>query len=450
MHRHVSATILALLAVGLAFAAPATAGEDDDTLREEVRQLRERVEALQAQGSTALEREIEEYLDTSSAWRGAQGDASMDRITIHARFTVVNQNTLGLDPADRSVVNGDVDLDFDFQVGDNLDLFIHLTANAASGAGNAGFPSQFGPVTTPGGSFGPIAGPTLAGLTDGIGVNGVVSTKPGSIRVYEAGIHHVLKIANTTVDWELGAIDPRTRFLQNAFADDENKQFIHNSFDDTAAIMWVSDATGRTVFGFHAWLDFGDNKQIRLNFGWFNAPGQWFNNGQFLIQGRWKGDILDREMNVYLMFFINEFFQDATGDGDWGGGASWDWMVTDKIGVFARLVANSGDANPVSGDFSFGAVITGPLGSRPDDTLGVAVGIIETNDEGIRSFTGNPLEFFPQSTEITVEVYYRYMMEEGKLQITPHLIIVSDPGGGRSPWQDDLLFILGIRIFVPF
>ncbi|MHC4163429.1 MAG: coiled-coil domain-containing protein [Planctomycetota bacterium] len=256
MHRHLSA-YLALLAAGLAFTAPATAGEEDEALREEVRQLREKVDALQAQGSTVLEQEIEEYLDTTSDWRGAQGGSPLERITIHSRFTAVNQNTIGLDPAGRSVVNGDVDLDFDFQVTDNLDLFLYLTANdspAQNGAQlpgmfapNGGFPSQFGTVMTSGGTFGPIAGATVAGLTDGIGVNGTVPTDPGSITVYEAGIHHILTIGNTKLHWEIGALDPRRRYLQNAFADDENTAFIHNSFDDTSALMWLSDATGRTV-----------------------------------------------------------------------------------------------------------------------------------------------------------------------------------------------------------
>jgi hypothetical protein len=459
MHRHLSA-YLALLVAGLAFAAPAFAGGEDEALREEVRQLREKVDVLEAQGSTVLEQEIEEYLDTTADWRGAQGGSPMDRITIHSRFTAVNQNTIGLDPANRSVVNGDVDLDFDFQVTDNLDLFLYLTANdspaqngaqpAGNFASNGGFPSQFGTVVTSGGTFGPIAGPTVAGLTDGIGVNGTVPTDPGSITVYEAGIHHIVTIGNTKLHWELGALDPRRRYLQNAFADDENTSFIHNSFDDTSAIMWLSDATGRTVFGLHGWLDLGGQQQFRINFGWFNQPGQWFNGGQLLIQGGWKGQVGGREMNVRITFFIDEFFSDATGDGDWGGGASWDWLVTDKIGLFARLVANSGDSNPVSGDFSFGAVWTGPIGSRPNDAVGLAVGIIDTNDNGIRSMTGNPLDFFPTSTEVTIELYYRYMVEDGKLQITPHLIIVSDPGGGRSPWQDDLLIILGFRVFVPF
>jgi len=459
MHRHLFA-YLALFAVGLAFAVPATAGEEDEALREEVRQLREKVDVLEAQGSTVLEKEIEEYLDTTSAWRGAQGGSPMDRITIHSRFTAVNQNTIGLDPANRSVVNGDVDLDFDFQVTDNLDLFLYLTANdspvqngsqmPANFAANGGFPSQFGTVTTSGGTFGPIAGPTVAGMTDGIGVNGTVPTDPGSITLYEGGIHHILTIGNTKVHWEICALDPRRRFLQNAHADDENTSFIHNSFDDTAVIMWLSDATGRTVLGLHSWIDLGAQQQFRINFGWFNQPGQWFNGGQFLVQGGWKGEISGREMNVRVTLFLDNFFRDATNDGDWGGGVSWDWLVTDKIGLFARLAANSGDSNPVSGDYSFGAVWTGLIGSRPDDAIGLAVGIISTNDQGIKSFTGNPLDFFPNSTEITVELYYRYMMEDGKLQITPHLIIVSDPGGGRSPWQDDLLIILGFRIFVPF
>jgi hypothetical protein len=449
MHRHFSA-YLALLAAGLAFAAPATAGEGDEALREEVRQLREKVDSLEAQGSTVLEREIEDYLDTTADWRGAQGGSTMDRITIHARFTAVNQNTIGLDPANRSVLNGDVDLDFDFQVTDNLTLFLYLTANDSPLANgvrapgdfvpNGGFPSQFGTVMTSGGTYGAIAGPTVAGLTDGIGVNGTVPTDPGSITVYEAGIHHIVTIGNTKLHLEFGALDPRRRYLQNAFADDENTSFIHNSFDDTAAIMWLSDATGRTVFGLHGWLDLGAEQQFRLNFGWFNQPGQWFNGGQLMVQGGWKGQIGGREMNVRITFFIDEFSADASGDGDWGAGVSWDWLVTDKIGLFARITANTGDSNPVSGDFSFGAVWTGPIGSRPDDAAGLAVGIIDTNDNGIRSLTGNPLDFFPASTELTIELYYRYMVEDGKLQITPHLIIVSEPflvlvWGGAPAWR---------------
>jgi carbohydrate-selective porin OprB len=56
----------------------------------------------------------------------------------------------------------------------------------------------------------------------------------------------------------------------------------------------------------------------------------------------------------------------------------------------------------------------------------------------------------PEDTEFSLEVYYRYMAEDGKLQITPHLIFVSEPGGGQLVFGDDALFILGLRIHVPF
>lgn len=455
MHRHFTATFLALIAVGLVLASPATAG-DESALREEVRQLREQVEAMQGQQSALLATEVEKYLESSADLRSAQGDSPLSGVKISSRFTAVNQNTLGLDPANRSVFNGDVDLDFDMAVTDNLDLIIHLTANDgfgaffdedASDAFNGGFPSQFGSVSVgapPGvvSSFGPIAGTTFGGMADGIGVNGTVPTDPGSITVYEANIYHRMAVGSRTLHWELGAIDPRRRFLQNAFADDENTQFIHNDFDDNPAILWLTDARGGTVYGLHMWMHFGSNNQITVNWGWFNVPGQWFNRGQFYIQVGWKGEVGGREMNIRGMGTLDEFYRNSAGDGSAAGGASWDWWVTDRIGLWTRIVANGEDVNPVEFAWQIGVQFAGLIGSRPDDVIGVAVGFLNANDQVLLGV--------PEDAEFTLEIYYRYMMEDGKLQITPHLIYVSDPGGNLSPWQDDSLFILGLRIHVPF
>ena len=453
MHRHFG-KFLALIAVGLVLAAPAAAGEEN-ALREEVRQLREKVEALQGQQSALLATEIEKYLDSSADMRSAQGDGPLAGVKISARFTGVMQATVGLDPANRAVFNGDVDLDFDFAVTDNLDLFIHLTANEGQSdsefdpfdgdlGDNGGFPSQFGSVSVgfPSESCGPLAGPTRSGLADGSCAKGPVPTDPGSITVYEAGIYHRMQVGSRTLHWELGAIDPRRRFLQNAFADDENTQFINNTLDDVPSVLPHPNAAGNTVYVLHMWMNFGDNNQYTVNWGWFNAPGQWFNRGQFYFQFGWKGEVNGREMNLRIMGFIDEFARDSTDDGSVGGGASWDWWATDKVGVFIRIAANGGDVNPVDFDASFGVQFNGLIGSRPDDVIGVAIGFITAND--------TVLVGIPEDTEFTIEVYYRYMMEDGKLQITPHLMIVTDPGGNLSPWQDDTLFILGIRIHVPF
>lgn len=409
---------LVCMALGLV-ALPAVA-EDDEGLRREVEKLRQEVQVMR---TSMLEKDIDSYLAESDAWRGAQG--GLQGVTINARFTSVFQGAF-VDPADIGVMDGDVDLDMDFQVTDNLSLFIKMTANNASA-----------------GSF-PIAGnngPTLAGATDGIGVNGTVPTNPGSVTTYEAGIYHVLMVGDTKLHWEGGELDPRTRFLQNAFADDENTQFISNSFDDTSAVLWLTDATGRTSLGWHMWINFGDNQQFTVNWGYFNTPGQFFSRGQFYFQFSWKGEISGRESNIRVMAVINEFFRDATGDGDAAGGASWDWWATDKIGVFVRIAANGGDVNPIELDGSLGVVFQGLISSRPDDTLGIAFSFITTNDDVV---------VLPEDTEFSLEIYYRYMMEDGKLQVTPHLIYVNEPGGGTTIFGDDTLFILGLRIHVPF
>jgi len=439
MHRPMTVTLAALVAA-LALSAPSYAGEKD--LQRQVDQLRKKIEALQAQTVPLLEEEVERYLDGRGAQAGAQGADGLAGIAISARFTAVGQGTVGLDPANRHAANGDVDLDFDFQVTDNLSLFVYLTANEGAESSNGGFPSIFGPITSPSGSFPAIAGTTFAGATDGQGVNGTVPTDPGSITVYEAGIYHVLPVGDYKLHWEAGTIDPRRRFNQNAFADDENTQFIHNSFDDTAAHLWLTDAVGgRTVFGWHGWMSFGDNDQITVNWGWFNTPGQFFNDGQFLAQISWRGEVAGREMNVRLMFGYDQFFQSGSEDSTFSYGASADWWATDMIGVFLRIVTNTDDVNLVELDVSFGFVVKGLLGNRPDDALGLGIGIINANDAVTSA---------PEDTEVTIELYYRYMAEDGKLQITPHLIIVSDPGGNASPWEDDLLVILGLRLHVPF
>lgn len=433
MHRTVA--IWPLCAMLLALAVPLRAADED--LREEVKRLREKVEALEAQQSDLLGQEIDGYLATDPVYRGAQGGEN-DRITIHASITGVNQNTIGLDPSNRSVVNGNYDLDFDFQVTDNLSLFLHMTGNGVDSAGSDGsFPSQF-----PGGTPGvPPAQATLSGLFDGIGVNGTTPTAPGFARMYEAGFEFSCQAGELTLHHQLGQLDPRTRFLQNAFADDADTQFLNDLFCNSPSVEWLTDATGRSSYAYYGWVSFGANQQWTVSYGWFNTPGRWFDKGQLYLQGAWKGEVSGHEMNVRVLAWVQSFFRDASGDGSSGGGVSWDWWLTAKVGVWARLAATGGDVNPVQADYSFGAIWNGPFGRRPDDQAGLAIGFISVNDNVLVA---------PHDTEITIEIYYKLMLEGGKLQVTPELMVVTDPGGGVPPWEDSVLFILGVRFYVPF
>jgi len=438
---------LALLAAGLVFATPAIAG-DESALQEEVNKLRQQVEALSSQQQTQLDQEIDSYLDDQSAWQAAQGDKGLDGLSVSGRLTAVSQNTAGLDPANRAIIAGDVDLDFWMQVTENLGLFIYLTGSATDGwvndewIGDTNLSSPNFPY-----SF-PVNGmATLGAYTDGIGVDGTVPVRRGQITIREAGIQWTVMTGSTEHNFEIGSLDPRQRFGQTAFADDENTQFINNNFDDSPAISWMSDATGRIVFGLHHWISFGGEKQFTLNWGYFNTPGRFWDQGQLMVQFGWKGEISGREMNARVMILYDRFFAKklglATGtdDDDFQWGVTWDWLVTDAIGLFARIAANSSDVNPVEMDFSLGAQWSGFMASRADDVIGLAFGYIKANDTVLLGI--------PEDTEMTFEFYWKLMLEEGKLQVTPHIMYVMDPGGGIN-WIDDSLFIIGLRIYVPF
>jgi carbohydrate-selective porin OprB len=108
--------------------------------------------------------------------------------------------------------------------------------------------------------------------------------------------------------------------------------------------------------------------------------------------------------------------------------------------VFFRLAGNTENTNPIESSAAFGVVFTG-VGSRKDDQLGLAIGYLKSNTDVITT---------PEDTEWSLEFYYKFMLADGKFQITPNLIYVADPGGGGLAWEDDTLFILGVRFYVPF
>jgi len=441
-------------------AATVQAGDNGD-LREEVRQLREEmkenraqmkaqqeeISLLREQRATLLREEVSAYLQENRPWEASEGArrGMLDGLRIPVSFVAVTQATLGNEPADRLIGDGTVRIDFEMQITDNLAGFVYIVANT----GPSGNPTAFGPIFTANGTgpFGPIGAPTATGVFDGVDVDGTQSFNASPIDVYQAGIRYRFTIGDTVVHYEVGGIDPRPRYSQNAFADDELTQFLNNSFDDAPAINWITTAPrGTSVFGIHMWVELGAEKQFTVSWGWYNAVAQILNNGQFYIQFAWAGEVNGRRMNLRLLGFFDAYTEASVGGDVAGGGISWDWMVTDKIGLFVRINGNGGDFNPVDLDASVGAVFMGLVESRPDDTLGIALGFIS-----LQTVTVGPLAGFTPSedTELTVEVYYRFVSEGGKFQVTPHLMFISDPAGGVG-WTEDTLFILGIRLFVPF
>jgi hypothetical protein len=427
--------------MALCLAAPIAGAQDNSGEVEKLRQENQQLKAAQ------LEQDVTAYLAETKGWEGAQGGEGLKGVTLHADFVAVFQGTLGQGngASDIGVMDGDFDLNFDLQVSDDVSLFCYMTANNG-GAGS--FPGQFG--------AGSIAfGATNAGFTDGIDVNGTVPTNPGAVATNEVGARITSQFGNTTFHQEMGEIDPRTRFLQNAFVPNNNKTFIHNSFTDTSSVQWITTAGGQTSLGWYMWLELGDQKQFTLSWGWFNLPGQWFQNGQFYIQFAWKGEVKGREMNAKICFNLDSY-NGANGAGPGAGAAiddmafvvgwSWDWWLTEKIGIFFTGGFNTDDVNPVEYDFTVGFVFQNMIASRPDDQFGAGV-VWTTLDTDI-------VGAVPEETEFGFELYYRLAMAGGKVWVTPHFLFIFDPGGGDiasgGSFADDTLFILGLRVYIPF
>jgi hypothetical protein len=421
---------LALLAMG-AFSTSALA--EEISLREEIAGLRQRAEALEAQRHLLFEKEIDSYLTRTETERSAQGADAWAQVSIRANIVSVFLATVGADPGDTHALHAVARLEFDFTVTDNLDLFIYLEADSGGS-----FPGEFGPIAG-------TAGATLSGLHDGIGVDGTVSTAPGSIRVREAGITWAAPIGSQTLFLMTGKLDPRDHYAQNAFAQDPRTQFLNNLFDDPPALNWPTNAAGVNIFGVNAWMSFGGDSQFRLDLGYFNTPGQWFNRGLFLVQFLWSTELFKRETNVRIYGMLDTVTVAETP----GFGVSWDWYATEKIGVFFRATIkdnqspNAGETNQIESDWQGGAVFFGLIPGRPDDSLGVAVGYMKGPVKAM--IVGGA----PENHEMVIEIYYRYMHDGGKLQISPVIQYIIDPGAGTFTDPDQLI-LLGIRIFVPF
>ena len=426
MNRKHSSLMLALLAVGLLWTTPANANENEADLRAQLDELKQQVSELQSKRAENVDTEIEAYLDSDTGWANeAQGDAGTNNVTITAMITSVNQNTVDQDD-NRSLVSGMVELNFAFKVTDNLSIFTNLFANTN---GHLDAPGGFANGDT-----------TLAAAYDGNGVDSTVLNRAnGGVQVHEAGFNWTTPLGGIELDMTFGLIDPRYRYLTSAFGDDFRTGFLNNQFVDQSAISWATTRAGGNILGANFMMAFGGEKQFVLQFGYYNGPGRFFDFGQLYIEIHWKGEISGRAMNVKAMVMLDAL-NNVGSDMDTQYGVHWDWMMTDTIGLFASIAGNSEDSQAVEMSWTIGAVFMGLISSRPDDEIGIAIGMLTGNDTFNAALTED---------ELIVEAYYRYTLEGGKLQFTPHVQFISDPGGGAT-FSDDTLFILGIRVHVPF
>jgi len=260
-----------------------------------------------------------------------------------------------------------------------------------------------------------------------------------------------------------GFVEQQTLYDRNAYANNEDRQFMNSFFDNNPLVPLPDALTAALIVSPVSWLELAagvaDADNLPRSAGFDTAfDGADSLNAYFeaRLETPWARD--DRPLPGALRLGVlrdgrrRVVFGRVGGDGDpdtdrghWGGWLSFDQAVTREdvrgeqgLGVFARAGRADPDVNPIEWLWEVGAQYEGLLPGRDRDVLGVAayqaIAGDRYRDHVDSDFTG----------EAGLEVYYRCQVLPW-LAVTPDLQYLVDPGGARGT-EDAVVALLRFRV----
>ncbi|MEO6271079.1 MAG: carbohydrate porin [Lautropia sp.] len=263
------------------------------------------------------------------------------------------------------------------------------------------------------------------------------------------------------VELNLGKIDPFLLFDQNKGADDEASRFLNNVFVHNPLLDSGGDL-GADRYGFTPGVRAAYFDDENARFGWSASIGV-FGAGANADFGRSLGKPFviaqiqlaakrpdgDTAGNYRLYRWSNpqadNFDQPLRPHAGWG--ISLDQAVGNEWMLFGRYGRRTTGHGTFDRAITVGFVLAGNRWGRPLDGLGMAIGRLST-DAWYRAATadGSLVGYSASGHERVMEVYYGYAVNR-QFEISPHLQIVSRPGGdGSAP----ALRALGLRASLGF
>lgn len=247
-----------------------------------------------------------------------------------------------------------------------------------------------------------------------------------------AEAYYAQDFADGKVTIVFGKTEPVVFIDNNAFANNPYSQFIGkpfvnnpvmNSEDQLAPIAavtvtpvecWSLTALGVSTSYPNASLP-GDQKSIYTRI--FDQPF-------VAVQLAYAPKFGNLEGNYRVYYWNATYHHENSGgytspDG-WGVGLSFDQMITEQLGLFARAAYSSEDAFDSDWFWSFGANLKGIIPCRTKDELGVGVA-------GLKGTVGPD----NSDTEFHAEVYYRIVLTEN-FALSPDLQYVVNPLGNTD------------------
>jgi hypothetical protein len=127
------------------------------------------------------------------------------------------------------------------------------------------------------------------------------------------------------------------------------------------------------------------------------------------------------------------------GDKNSGLGFNFDQVLTDNLGLWARLGIQDGDVSQFDRHVSAGVQISGATFNRTEDVIGVGLAFNRISD-AYKKASGL------DSDEFLAEAYYNIAVKEG-FQVTPDIQYIANPGGNSDK---DSFVVYGVRAGVMF
>ena len=252
-----------------------------------------------------------------------------------------------------------------------------------------------------------------------------VETDDGDVRISEAWYEHDFLFQGGKARLRFGKIDITTDFDGNAYAVDENTQFISPVFVNNIAVEWPDYA-----FGSMLWVE---TKSFDFGLGYADANGEWDDilDYPFLIaQATVRLTPWGRPGNYRIYAWYNgEKHDELKGHGTdqgYGIALSFDQEVFEGVGVFLRYGWQNDDIYEYDQALSFGLSLSGNLWGRKDDTFGLGFGIAFLSsdyEDLLEKREGKDAE-----DEYHLEIYYKFQIND-YLALTPDIQWTDNPAG---------------------
>ncbi|MCM8781793.1 MAG: carbohydrate porin [Candidatus Omnitrophica bacterium] len=256
-----------------------------------------------------------------------------------------------------------------------------------------------------------------------------------------------------------GKLDPTVYFDENEVANEETTQFLGRIFRNNPTIEFPDNTAGiKLTLAPLEWLE--------LNYGLFDANSDWEKIGDNLFnigQVTFKPRFFERDGNYRLFTWYNNLYHtkwlDATNtkEGAYGFGLSVDQKISDSLTVFTRygwqnpkvynpnITTTGGGLNySLEHSLSGGVQLEGRPWGRERDILAFAIG------EAIPSGDYKKADASRRAkNEGHFETYYNIHVND-HLSISPDFQYIWNPFGKDVTDDTDTIFVYGLRTQVDF